>query len=465
MTCRLLNVRYARARQAWPTSAASTCWLRSAEVGVGAPRRTAALPARRWTRPTSSSSCCCRARSRAACSSACARPRATSLASTRRRRAHPSRSASSAASGPSSSSSTSHELLAGDLRRRSSTGSRRASARSPRPIASQYFRNAARVDLHSIESHGPSARRGLSDAARHPLPHTFDYDEPRPRVAERAAGRARSSDEHQQLISLPGHHARRRPGCFSFTDYWGTRVDAFGVREPHVSLEVIAEADGRDAAARRCSPCRRTSTSLRDDAVPRRAPRVPQPSDATRDWGGGVADEAEPRARGSRAPDLVSIVLALHRVVRTLAAATRPARPTSASRSRRCSPRRRASARTTPTSRSRCAAASASPPATCRATCSPRTTRPARTPTPRRCGCRPTPGSRPPSRDGGWLALDPTNAPEVGLRHVKIGHGRDYDDVPPLRGVFSGAAAPSLGVTVEIRRLAGRRAPQTPAPQ
>ena len=38
----------------------------------------------------------------------------------------------------------------------------------------------------------------------------------------------------------------------------------------------------------------------------------------------------------------------------------------------------------------------------------------------------------------GWLALDPTNASEVGLRHVTIGHGRDYDDVPPLRGVVRG---------------------------
>ena len=59
---------------------------------------------------------------------------------------------------------------------------------------------------------------------------------------------------------------------------------------------------------------------------------------------------------------------------------------------------------------------------------------------------------------GGWLALDPTNATEVGLRHVKIGHGRDYNDVPPLRGVFGGAAVPSLGVTVDIRRLAGASA-------
>ena len=31
----------------------------------------------------------------------------------------------------------------------------------------------------------------------------------------------------------------------------------------------------------------------------------------------------------------------------------------------------------------------------------------------------------------GWLALDPTNAQQVGQRHITIGHGRDYDDVPP----------------------------------
>lgn len=36
----------------------------------------------------------------------------------------------------------------------------------------------------------------------------------------------------------------------------------------------------------------------------------------------------------------------------------------------------------------------------------------------------------------GWLALDPTNGQVVGEHHVKIGHGRSYDDVHPLRGVF-----------------------------
>ncbi|MBC8363823.1 MAG: transglutaminase family protein [Actinobacteria bacterium] len=53
----------------------------------------------------------------------------------------------------------------------------------------------------------------------------------------------------------------------------------------------------------------------------------------------------------------------------------------------------------------------------------------------------------------GWLALDPTNGHEVGVRHVKIGHGRDYDDVPPLRGSISGGAEAEAGTNVEIRRM------------
>jgi transglutaminase-like putative cysteine protease len=54
----------------------------------------------------------------------------------------------------------------------------------------------------------------------------------------------------------------------------------------------------------------------------------------------------------------------------------------------------------------------------------------------------------------GWLALDPTNAQEVGERHVSIGRGRDYDDVSPFRGVFSGPGAHELQVSVTMRRLA-----------
>jgi len=52
----------------------------------------------------------------------------------------------------------------------------------------------------------------------------------------------------------------------------------------------------------------------------------------------------------------------------------------------------------------------------------------------------------------GWWALDPTNLLPVGERHIKIGHGRDYDDVMPLRGVYHGTAEHRLDVNVQISR-------------
>lgn len=54
--------------------------------------------------------------------------------------------------------------------------------------------------------------------------------------------------------------------------------------------------------------------------------------------------------------------------------------------------------------------------------------------------------------DHGWWALDPTNNQIAGELHVKIGHGRDYEDVMPLRGVYHGGADHDLGVHVQISR-------------
>ncbi len=54
----------------------------------------------------------------------------------------------------------------------------------------------------------------------------------------------------------------------------------------------------------------------------------------------------------------------------------------------------------------------------------------------------------------GWWPLDPTNRMVVGARHVKIGHGRDYDDVLPLRGLYHGPFHHELEVSVRMRRLA-----------
>ena len=51
-----------------------------------------------------------------------------------------------------------------------------------------------------------------------------------------------------------------------------------------------------------------------------------------------------------------------------------------------------------------------------------------------------------------WRGFDPTNLIDIGDRHVIVGRGRDYNDVPPLRGVYAGPFGSKLFVKVEITR-------------
>ncbi len=49
-----------------------------------------------------------------------------------------------------------------------------------------------------------------------------------------------------------------------------------------------------------------------------------------------------------------------------------------------------------------------------------------------------------------WVAVDPTNRGLVGECHVKIGHGRHYADVPPIKGVYRGEAKATLEASVTM---------------
>ena len=54
----------------------------------------------------------------------------------------------------------------------------------------------------------------------------------------------------------------------------------------------------------------------------------------------------------------------------------------------------------------------------------------------------------------GWVDLDPTNDAVVGPDHVVTARGRDYSDVPPLKGViFTEGAGSGLRVAVDVTRL------------
>jgi transglutaminase-like putative cysteine protease len=55
---------------------------------------------------------------------------------------------------------------------------------------------------------------------------------------------------------------------------------------------------------------------------------------------------------------------------------------------------------------------------------------------------------------GSWRACDPTSGAQVRERHVVVARGRDYADIPPLKGIYHGSPASALDVTVEVTRLA-----------
>jgi transglutaminase-like putative cysteine protease len=65
----------------------------------------------------------------------------------------------------------------------------------------------------------------------------------------------------------------------------------------------------------------------------------------------------------------------------------------------------------------------------------------------------------PTSADNGgdpvWVGADPTNRGLTGERHVKIGHGRQYTDVSPIKGVYRGVASAALEASVTMTRLDG----------
>ena len=56
-----------------------------------------------------------------------------------------------------------------------------------------------------------------------------------------------------------------------------------------------------------------------------------------------------------------------------------------------------------------------------------------------------------PLEDGRWIGIDPTNNQIAGQRYVTTARGRDYADVPPLKGViFTDATTSRLTVSVDV---------------
>jgi transglutaminase-like putative cysteine protease len=258
-----------------------------------------------------------------------------------------------------------------------------------------------------------------------------------------------ASDDHQQLVAyrVTTHPASR---VLAYHDYWGTRVDTFGIREPHVSLELTAEASVETMPRPLVTVSPRVS-ELADASFRDRYVEFLSRSMHT-EWDGDVAAAAE-RIAAVTGDDVVGIVLALHRFVHTSLQYTPGATYIGVDVNEVLAK-----------AKGVCQDYAHLAVALCRSIGIP-----ARYVSGYFFASSDATGAdvdgdevkvqthawfEAAIPDWGWLALDPTNAQQVGQRHIAIGHGRDYDDVPPVRGIYSGGGRPSTDAVVEIRRHA-----------
>jgi transglutaminase-like putative cysteine protease len=58
--------------------------------------------------------------------------------------------------------------------------------------------------------------------------------------------------------------------------------------------------------------------------------------------------------------------------------------------------------------------------------------------------------------ESGWRGLDPTHNQQVRETYVKIGHGRDYADVPPVSGSYHGTLERTMRVEVKVTEVRGQ---------
>ena len=231
-----------------------------------------------------------------------------------------------------------------------------------------------------------------------------------------------------------------------YVDYFGTRVAAFDVLSPHAALHDLGALARRGASApararrhhvgrpgtpRRSARSRRSSSSARRRA-PSRTPRSPRsPARSRRSTTSpGVAAHEISMAIG----DAVEYMHGITGVHSTAARGVGGAQG-------RLPGHRAHHARRAARGRHPGAVRLGLP-----APAAGRRGRRSRSPASRTRGSSGSPGE--------WQGFDPTNNIDIGDRHVLVGRGRDYNDVPPLRGVYAGPFKSQLHVKVTITREA-----------
>lgn len=268
------------------------------------------------------------------------------------------------------------------------------------------------------------------------------------------------SESHNELRACPASDRRQRlrsyqvtvdptARIFSYTDYWGTRVDAFGVRQPHPSLQVQAQASVETSPARAPSSLsmdRLVEREFREDHV-----EYLEASPHT-EWESTLETEAR-RCTEAAGDDALAAVHGLHEFVRERVSYVKGSTYVGVEVDEILE--RGAGV---------CQDFAHLVIALCRSIGIParyvsgylfaedETSDEAGGDEPVEVETHAWSEIALPGR--GWWPIDAVTGQTIGPRHVKIGHGRDYDDVAPLRGVFFGPADHSLDVSVQVRRQA-----------
>lgn len=281
---------------------------------------------------------------------------------------------------------------------------------------------------------------------RFELRYTTHFDYPGPVVESHNELRAcPTTNDRQRLVH---YRATTNPQArlVSYRDYWGTHVDAFGIRDPHDELQVTAEATVETTPSP--LPARSARMSALSDAAYRDThAEYLQPTRHTA-WEDAASEEASKRAE-MFGPDVMSVVLGLHRSVGASFEYTPGATYIGVEVGELMARRRGV-----------CQDFAHVVVAMCRSL---------------GVAARYVSGYYFAHNDDdgnalaeeihvethawlevaipgeGWWGLDPTNQQEVGEHHIKIGHGRDYDDVAPFRGTYTGPEGHELQAGVDIR--------------